>query len=70
VDIIGTRGNCPSDIVAPTASPISFLITNHVPSQSLGAFMFRSKTTGEPIFVRKSCGGSPGESNELKNSVG
>ena len=75
--IIGIRGrrttspsNLPFKIIASRTLPIIFFMTNLVPLHSLGAFKFRSKMIGEPIFNRKLCSGIPGKSSEFKNSTG
>jgi hypothetical protein len=45
-------------------------MTNRVPLHNHGGLKLRSKITGNPTLICKSCGDLPGKSNEFKNSVG
>ena len=60
--IIGIRGRSTSSW---NFSLQECFMASRVPLHNFGAFKFRSKIIGEPIFNRKLCGGIPGKSSEF-----
>lgn len=77
IGIIRIRGNSISSllnfrfkIAASMTLFIIFITESLIPFQSLGGLMFQKRMMATPIFNVKMCGGIPGKSSEIKNSVG